>query len=945
MVEMNTHTHPHDADIDDNEAYPSTTITDADAYRHECMNEDVLDRVDVCVTTISSKPPTLPLREELPSLGVELVYNSKGTGMRGVRRAHLDAKRLPPPPSVKRGSSSHTSKVSNQVKRTVRQTRLGRQILRGGSSGSLSTTGGGGNDAVSATMRISPKTVAVSYEAYQRTALRSPESSVASSYCDQSIGTHSTACTDDDVSLDKIDEGAEEENVQHRREKWEQLEASNPSLADKNDGEQSDEAAASAGLSYNFDSMTSNVQQGQVASADIVTISPPSAEKSSPMQKIEQWSEALRNLCCLGYRNLYRKDPTSSMKKAKNGDEQTAPLLAFSASQDSDMLHPQDKIEEDKTPPVFVENVGLDTGKSEGVDSRYVTVTAEEEVATYENELFALLAHYDTRPEEVKELITANPDLVSTVVEESGRTPLHALCDRGLSLDPWDSLPDVDVDETPPRVGGNANDARPIATKKNTLVDSDSDYSEEEEEEDINARRLINGLLGDITNFRIMLKVVAWADVDACCTKDKDTDLPLHILARRLVEWEKSWNQEDIKYFCDPSDITIAARITTLYRTMAECIEVVLRPVAEKRELCMSGGSCGVLPLHIAALFGTSYDTLNVMEEYIEGAQIPCKVHSSADDDGDSNSSEFEKLPLTLLEQREIEQTHIEEQTEVKPTDSFSVGIQWSSSALGSGPISDDFVRKSDLLFACYPNILPQRKEPARLKRIESMVRSEVMQLHRFGRSYSDSEITVAIESVWLFMCKFTNKDDEDDHYAENVKRIVEGLDSVSLVKLVAITDRGGQELLDVANPKCGAVIKKSLQEAVQNGSASPRCASQGLSVTSGPEGRDEKKSILKNANSSKASKDSKVSNEIGRICKAVFRMKQNDVPTSFIILPYRMKENASGQLALATSKDEGLALKFAQSLVKLTDARSILFTLGKFGSCNYYTHTAPLVI
>jgi hypothetical protein len=32
-------------------------------------------RVDICITCVSPNPPKLPLREELPSLGVELIYN------------------------------------------------------------------------------------------------------------------------------------------------------------------------------------------------------------------------------------------------------------------------------------------------------------------------------------------------------------------------------------------------------------------------------------------------------------------------------------------------------------------------------------------------------------------------------------------------------------------------------------------------------------------------------------------------------------------------------------------------------------------------------------------------------------------------------------------------------------------------------------------------------
>ncbi|KAG7337720.1 hypothetical protein IV203_020291 [Nitzschia inconspicua] len=35
-------------------------------------------KVDICVTCVSDKPPQLPLREELPSLGIEVVYKAEG---------------------------------------------------------------------------------------------------------------------------------------------------------------------------------------------------------------------------------------------------------------------------------------------------------------------------------------------------------------------------------------------------------------------------------------------------------------------------------------------------------------------------------------------------------------------------------------------------------------------------------------------------------------------------------------------------------------------------------------------------------------------------------------------------------------------------------------------------------------------------------------------------
>lgn len=933
---------------------------DDEDYHHnhqhdECKDKyNLVNNVDVCVTTISSKPPTLPLREELPSLGVELVYNAKGTGMRGVRRTYRDAKRRPPPvPHASSGigkkKAANSGAAGGVMRKVVRQTRLGLRSLRTGSSGSLQSMVSGGSPSSptgTGTSIVSPpKKSAISYETYHRTTLRSPGSSVASSFKDdqESIATHSTGvCSEDDdaASLDKIGEGTglvPEQNVasycrQERRKKWEDMESSNPALG----GDEGPEEEA--GLSYNFnDSSTSNVpiSSPTTTMAAAAAFPPPTRTSdnvappippATPMQKIEEWSEALRNVCCFGYLNLNHKDK----------DEHTAPLLGISPSQDSDMQDLLDKMEKEKIPAGFLQDVGTGHGSNPAHTADNLTVITEEtqeeeeEGQMYENELFALLSQYDARPEEAKELLNENPEMASVILQGTGRMALHELCDRGLSLDPWIFMPD----------GDNDDDEQP--GKDNDQGNND------------NARRLLDGLLGDVTNLRILLKVVAWANVKACCIEDSNSDLPLHILARRLVEWEKSWNNDDVRYFCDPSNISNSARITTIYRTMAECLEVVLRPVGEDRELCLTGGSCNVLPLHIGALFGVSYDVLRILlEQAPMVAHIPCTVHN----DLSSTSSESEILPLTLLEQREVEQMYGDPSADAtqsvaagdnNSTSNFSVGIQWSSSALESGPISNDFVRKSDLLFAYNPNILPQRKEAARLRRIESMVRSEVMQNNASVGTFGDKKLSFAIESVWLFMCTFENQVDASDNYADTVRRIVDGLDSVSLLKLVAITDNGGRELLDVANPKCAAVIKDSLQEAVQAGSSSPHCmsssshASQCASPTSSQASHksilkkskvESSQTVPKDCKDSHAASTMEICNEIGRLCKTVFRLKKDDVPTSFIILPYKMKEEVNGQIALASSKDAGLAMKFAHSLVKLTDPRSILYALGEYRS------------
>eukprot|EP00957_Ditylum_brightwellii_P085984 6541518-Ditylum_brightwellii.AAC.1 len=85
------------------------------------------------------------------------------------------------------------------------------------------------------------------------------------------------------------------------------------------------------------------------------------------------------------------------------------------------------------------------------------------------------------------------------------------------------------------------------------------------------------------------------------------------------------------------------ARVTTLYRTMSQCIEVVLQPIAASdRILCRALGHASrgkLLPLHIGAMFGSSYYTLKLLlEEYPEGAKARCVCFSDAEESGDVTS-------------------------------------------------------------------------------------------------------------------------------------------------------------------------------------------------------------------------------------------------------------------------------------------------------------------
>ena len=70
------------ATANDNEtAYSSSSA----ATTSSSSSWDPMEDVDICVTCLTVKPPILPLREELPSLGVEVIYKAKGKAIRTSR--------------------------------------------------------------------------------------------------------------------------------------------------------------------------------------------------------------------------------------------------------------------------------------------------------------------------------------------------------------------------------------------------------------------------------------------------------------------------------------------------------------------------------------------------------------------------------------------------------------------------------------------------------------------------------------------------------------------------------------------------------------------------------------------------------------------------------------------------------------------------------------------
>jgi hypothetical protein len=140
----------------------------------------------------------------------------------------------------------------------------------------------------------------------------------------------------------------------------------------------------------------------------------------------------------------------------------------------------------------------------------------------------------------------------------------------------------------------------------------------------------VEGLVGDIVKVRVLLTSLYNANPDACTSLDRSGDLPVHLLARRLMEWEARWYQNVYeKAQGEHNDEHKGTNITTLYQTMSQCIDLLLKPLSQAKNLCRTGGSVGILlPCHIAAIFTVSYDTLkSLLEHYPSAAAIPCDLN------------------------------------------------------------------------------------------------------------------------------------------------------------------------------------------------------------------------------------------------------------------------------------------------------------------------------
>jgi hypothetical protein len=500
--------------------------------------------------------------------------------------------------------------------------------------------------------------------------------------------------------------------------------------------------------------------------------------------------------------------------------------------------------------------------------------------STTVDSLFATLKHSDTTPDDIRDIFAASPELAYVRKHDDGRTPLHTLCDRGIPFAPSELATD-----------------------------------------------LTEALVSDISNYEKLIAIIVSSHKESSLIVDRKGDLAVHLLARRLMEWEAGWYETIYEQAQNEKDGQgkTAIAITTLYQIMSRCVHKVLQPIANSKDLCREPGSVGtILPLHIAAIFTASVPTLrSIVEAYPEAATLRCNL------EGLRSFIPDDSLPLELHDNLSTDFP----KWEVEATHDSHPEIIWSESKTAKKHM-EDCIRRSDLLFAYNPNVAPYRFEKSRIRRLESRVKFEATQIVE-----SDSErMSRAIELIWVWMCTFRESTSNRATYINSVKRIITPLPLTLVKHLASIETIDKRFVIDAANPECSRAIQKRL-DCVTDMIIPVGSHTTVSSITV----KSSASQTLEEVRSGRLSLAGKSKGYAGLFCRTVFNIEVDKFPASFIILPYRLTKDKNGKLGMASAESVTVAMKFAECLLQLTDARSILCFLDAKSKKHYNESFYPV--
>lgn len=425
---------------------------------------------------------------------------------------------------------------------------------------------------------------------------------------------------------------------------------------------------------------------------------------------------------------------------------------------------------------------------------------------------------------------------------------------------------------------------------------------------------LVRDLVHDISERKQLLLAFLQADPNCCTYLDDGNDFPVHIISRKLMEWEAMWYQKVYERAREDGSVQPGGGtgITTLYQTMSHTVDILLKPLAAKEELCQQpGGSGYLLPLHIAAIFTVNFNTLKaVIEQYPAAAQQKCSLTGVRTFIPDfSTPLELHCRLSTDFPKWEIEQNFQQE-----------MDIQWTQSTLDHSYGTVDGIRRSDLMFAFHPDITPYRHEAQRIRRLETRIRTEIERAE--ADPEASHELSLPIKLVWEWMCTYKG-DSDDDHYADSVHRIVASLSAHAVKMLAATPSKYGRAIMDSALDVCAVAIENRLAEIKRNLVPVPMDT---LSSTS------RQRCFFLREWEERAAEEYCLRGRgfIGVLCRTLFNIHEVSFPTSFVLLPYQLVKDEEGRLGLESAEAAAIAMKFADTLLQLTDPQKVLHFLEK---------------
>ena len=305
-------------------------------------------------------------------------------------------------------------------------------------------------------------------------------------------------------------------------------------------------------------------------------------------------------------------------------------------------------------------------------------------------------------------------------------------------------------------------------------------------------------------------------------------DLAVHVLHRRLMlplTSEASVNDCQHDDDLQSGDTCISDASVYLNENHCGAVSALLEPMAnaasdnfEAKLACAATGSgmstgdldrrslstlrpyygendCPLLPLHIAAIHGVSYELLeSLLRAHPDGACTPTIIFDNSD------RLRFGGYPIELFEEgrsgREVN---------IASDRTFPALMQ-------------NYFRRSDLLFSYFPEVVSSKnvaycKDRTRLRRFEKLIRREAT------RSDEDVLLSDQASLFWLFLCcNSGERKYRHSNYSAMLGRILDGLSSDSIKKLSIIRTKSSPEGVRVPNLPNGRSIAEEAKERAPSG-------------------------------------------------------------------------------------------------------------------------------